>query len=140
MSAPAFEFELIARDGAARRGRVTTAHGSFETPAFMPVGTAGTVKGLMPEQVAASGAQIVTSTLGALPETTAGFARLVPYREDVRVFANAFADAAIEVLADTDTNATEARLRRQVDHIAGACSWDGRAGEWARWLAGLGAG
>ncbi len=59
MSTPNFGFELIARDGAARRGRVTTAHGSFETPAFMPVGTAGTVKGLTPGQVAASGAQIV---------------------------------------------------------------------------------
>ncbi len=59
MTAPAFGFELLARDGAARRGRVTTAHGSFETPAFMPVGTAGTVKGLTPEQVAATGAEIV---------------------------------------------------------------------------------
>ena len=54
-----FGFELLARDGAARRGRVATAHGSFDTPAFMPVGTAGTVKGLLPEQVAASGAQIL---------------------------------------------------------------------------------
>ena len=59
MTAPAFGFELLARDGAARRGRVTTAHGSVETPAFMPVGTAGTVKGLTPEQVAATGAEIV---------------------------------------------------------------------------------
>jgi queuine tRNA-ribosyltransferase len=57
--APAFGFELLARDGGARRGRVSTAHGSFETPAFMPVGTAGTVKGLVPEQVAATGAEIV---------------------------------------------------------------------------------
>jgi len=57
--APTFGFDLLARDGAARRGRVTTAHGSFETPAFMPVGTAGTVKGLTPEQVAATGAEIV---------------------------------------------------------------------------------
>jgi queuine tRNA-ribosyltransferase len=59
MNRPAFGFEPIARDGAARRGRVTTAHGSFETPAFMPVGTAGTVKGLTPEQVAATGAEII---------------------------------------------------------------------------------
>ncbi|MDH3595208.1 MAG: tRNA guanosine(34) transglycosylase Tgt [Rhodospirillales bacterium] len=59
MRAPTFGFDLLARDGAARRGRVTTAHGSFETPAFMPVGTAGTVKGLTPEQVAATGAEIV---------------------------------------------------------------------------------
>jgi queuine tRNA-ribosyltransferase len=57
--APVFGLERLAGDGAARRGRVTTAHGSFETPAFMPVGTAGTVKGLTPEQVAATGAEIV---------------------------------------------------------------------------------
>jgi queuine tRNA-ribosyltransferase len=59
VKAPTFSFELLASDGAARRGRVTTAHGSFETPAFMPVGTAGTVKGLTPEQVAATGAEII---------------------------------------------------------------------------------
>ncbi len=52
-------FDLLARDGAARRGRLETARGVVDTPAFMPVGTAGTVKGVLPEQVAASGAQIV---------------------------------------------------------------------------------
>jgi len=59
MKAPDFRFELLARDGAARRGRLTTAHGTVETPAFMTVGTAGTVKGLLPEQVAASGTEII---------------------------------------------------------------------------------
>ncbi len=59
MTETAFAFEVLARDGAARRGRIATAHGPVETPAFMPVGTAGTVKGLLPEQVAASGAQIL---------------------------------------------------------------------------------
>jgi queuine tRNA-ribosyltransferase len=38
-----FKFELLGADGQARRGRVHTAHGTIETPAFMPVGTAGTV-------------------------------------------------------------------------------------------------
>lgn len=52
-------FELLARDGAARRGRVHTAHGSFDTPAFMPVGTAATVKALTWDMVRATGAQIV---------------------------------------------------------------------------------
>ena len=51
--------EILARDGLARRGRLKTAHGTVETPAFMPVGTAGTVKGVLPEQVAASGAEII---------------------------------------------------------------------------------
>ena len=52
-------FELLARDGAARRGRLHTAHGVVNTPAFMPVGTAGTVKGMLPDQVAETGAEIV---------------------------------------------------------------------------------
>ena len=55
----AFSFELLARDGAARRGRVHTAHGIVDTPAFMPVGTAGTVKAMLPGSVAETGAQIV---------------------------------------------------------------------------------
>jgi len=52
-------FELLGSDGLARRGRITTAHGTVETPAFMPVGTAGTVKAMLPQSVAATGAQIV---------------------------------------------------------------------------------
>ncbi len=55
----AFGFTLLARDGKARRGRVATAHGTVETPAFMPVGTAGTVKGMMPDAVAGTGAEIL---------------------------------------------------------------------------------
>ncbi len=52
-------FTLLARDGAARRGRIETAHGTIETPAFMPVGTAATVKALTVEMVRATGAEIV---------------------------------------------------------------------------------
>ena len=55
----AFGFELLGQDGKARRGCITTAHGTIETPAFMPVGTAGTVKGLQPQEVAATGAEII---------------------------------------------------------------------------------
>jgi queuine tRNA-ribosyltransferase len=58
MSDP-FSFRLLATDGAARRGEVVTPHGTVQTPAFMPVGTQGTVKGLMPEAVAATGTEIV---------------------------------------------------------------------------------
>jgi queuine tRNA-ribosyltransferase len=54
-----FRYEPIATDGRARRGRLHTAHGTVETPAFMPVGTAGTVKAMLPEQVRATGAEIV---------------------------------------------------------------------------------
>ena len=52
-------FELIAEDAGARLGRMETAHGVVETPAFMPVGTAATVKGMRSADVAATGAQIV---------------------------------------------------------------------------------
>jgi queuine tRNA-ribosyltransferase len=54
-----FGFEVLATDGAARRGRISTAHGTVETPAFMPVGTAGTVKGMLPGAVAETGAEIL---------------------------------------------------------------------------------
>ncbi|HEX2825625.1 MAG TPA: tRNA guanosine(34) transglycosylase Tgt [Burkholderiales bacterium] len=53
------QFELLASDGAARRGRFTTAHGAVETPAFMPVGTYGTVKAMTPVDLRELGAQIV---------------------------------------------------------------------------------
>jgi queuine tRNA-ribosyltransferase len=56
---PTFGFDVRSRDGAARCGRITTAHGSFDTPAFMTVGTAGTVKGVTVEQLRASGAEVV---------------------------------------------------------------------------------
>jgi queuine tRNA-ribosyltransferase len=52
-------FDVDARDGAARSGRLTTVHGSFATPAFMPVGTYGTVKALTPRQLDEVGAEIV---------------------------------------------------------------------------------
>ena len=56
-----FNFELISQDEGARLGILTTAFGHIDTPAFMPVGTAATVKGMMPEAVAQTGAQIILS-------------------------------------------------------------------------------
>ena len=55
----AFNFTVEAQDGAARAGWMMTAHGPVATPAFMPVGTAGTVKAMTPEAVAATGAEMV---------------------------------------------------------------------------------
>jgi queuine tRNA-ribosyltransferase len=52
-------FEIVARDDAARAGRLTTAHGVVETPCFMPVGTVATVKAMTPEGVAATGARLL---------------------------------------------------------------------------------
>lgn len=53
------QFDLLKTDGKARRGRMTFPRGTIETPAFMPVGTYGTVKGVMPHEVEKLGAEIV---------------------------------------------------------------------------------
>jgi queuine tRNA-ribosyltransferase len=54
-----FDYTLSATDGSARAGSFSTPHGDVQTPAFMPVGTAGTVKGLIMEEVESLGAQVV---------------------------------------------------------------------------------
>ena len=59
MSETGPEFELLETDKLARRGRLRTAHGDINTPAFMPVGTAATVKAMTPEGVAETGAEII---------------------------------------------------------------------------------
>lgn len=58
-SSDKFSFELVATDGAARLGKISTPRGTIRTPAFMPVGTAATVKALYPEQVLGAGADII---------------------------------------------------------------------------------
>jgi queuine tRNA-ribosyltransferase len=55
----AVAFEVLAQEGRARRARLTLPHGVLETPAFMPVGTYGTVKAMTPEELESLGAQIV---------------------------------------------------------------------------------
>lgn len=59
MTRPRFAFEVSATDGAARTGVIHLKRGDVRTPAFMPVGTAGTVKAMMPEQVGETGADIL---------------------------------------------------------------------------------
>jgi queuine tRNA-ribosyltransferase len=54
-----FEFSISATDGVARTGTITMQRGAIQTPAFMPVGTAGTVKAMRPEEVRATGADII---------------------------------------------------------------------------------
>lgn len=54
-----FKFNLLKTDAKARLGKLKTAHGEIDTPVFMPVGTAATVKGMRPEEVAGTGAQII---------------------------------------------------------------------------------
>jgi queuine tRNA-ribosyltransferase len=57
--ADAFSFHLLATDGTARLGEITTPHGRVRTPAFMPVGTQAAIKGVLPDEVRRSGADIV---------------------------------------------------------------------------------
>jgi queuine tRNA-ribosyltransferase len=59
MTAEAFGFRLDATDGTARAGTIATAHGAVETPVFMPVGTAGTVKAMPADSVRSTGARLV---------------------------------------------------------------------------------
>lgn len=58
---PRFGFRVTATDGLARRGEMTTAHGVVQTPAFMPVGTQGAVKGVLPRDLVDLGAEIMLS-------------------------------------------------------------------------------
>lgn len=57
----AVTYQLCKKDGKARRGELSTPHGTIQTPVFMPVGTAGTVKAMRPEEVKALGAEILLS-------------------------------------------------------------------------------
>ena len=53
------DFDVLAKDGHARRGRLNFLRGTIETPAFMPVGTYGSVKSMTPEEVLATGAEVI---------------------------------------------------------------------------------
>ena len=71
-----FKLKISARCGKARRGELTTPHGTVQTPMFMPVGTAGSIKGVTPDQVSAAGAQMILANTYHLllrpgPETVA---------------------------------------------------------------------
>src|SRR2546421_276306 len=52
-------FNISARDGAARTGSITTPHGTFQTPAFMGVGTRGSIKGVTPQQARDAGCEMI---------------------------------------------------------------------------------
>jgi len=54
-----FSFEVKTQDEKARLGQITTPRGLIDTPAFMPVGTLGTVKGIFPEDILETGSQII---------------------------------------------------------------------------------
>lgn len=66
--ADSLRFEILERDGAARRGRLSTAHGAIETPAFQPVATYGAVRGVAPVDLAELGAQVLMANAYHLDE------------------------------------------------------------------------
>ncbi len=84
----------------------------------------------------AAGCRVVTTDRGALPETTAGHARLVAPDDDPRAFSAAFAEALIGDLTWRDTAPGEAAdaLAAQRAYVAGELTWSRRAAEWDAWL------
>ncbi len=89
----------------------------------------------------ASGCRIVTSDRGALAETSAGFARLIPVQGRTReAYLSQFLDETIEVLRDCAQpggGESEAMLRRQVKYVNSNLTWKIVAGQWEEWLANL---
>ena len=85
----------------------------------------------------AAGCLVVTTDFAALPETTAGFAHLVPRNADMETYKRQFTQALVGALRQrqsADAAALEAKLRQQVHHTATWCTWDRRAREWLVWL------
>ncbi|HEV2970349.1 MAG TPA: glycosyltransferase family 4 protein [Pirellulales bacterium] len=85
----------------------------------------------------ASGCRIVTSELGALPETTAGFARLIPVGDDWLTYSDRFIDETVRTLEEFETQPGKVNdlLNRQVAYINAECTWPRRADQWEAWLA-----
>ncbi len=89
----------------------------------------------------ASGCRVVTSDLGALPETTAGFARLIPIVGRSReAYQRQFIDETVTALLEcaNPSAASESSLRRQVATMNAEHTWEVRARQWVEWLASLG--
>jgi tetratricopeptide (TPR) repeat protein len=85
----------------------------------------------------AAGCWVVTSHRAALPETTAGFARLIPAGGSREAYLDRFVTETVQVLQRLDspeTAAAETHLRRQVDHVLQTGTWTVVAGHWEQWL------
>lgn len=84
----------------------------------------------------AAGCRVVTSELGALPETCAGFGQLIPTGQGDEAYLEQFIAQTVQVLQELDTaeDRMELHLRRQVDHMNRTAVWEVKAGEWIRWL------
>ncbi len=87
----------------------------------------------------AAGCKIVTSEIGGLPETTAGFARLVPGPKDRQKYLPAFIDGVVAAIGEIASRGAEAELRKQSDFANDNYVWGKRAQEWVKWIASLAA-
>lgn len=88
----------------------------------------------------ASGCFVVTSNLAALPETTAGFARLIPIEGGWEAYKNRFIEETVQVLREctaADNTNAETHLRRQVNYVNSEYIWSVRARNWVEWLSSI---
>lgn len=85
----------------------------------------------------AAGCSVVSSELGALPETTAGYARLVPIINRKDTYAGEFIDATVDALNESASGTDAALLAAQVAYVNSACTWQIRAQAWLAWLESL---
>jgi glycosyltransferase involved in cell wall biosynthesis len=134
---------------AARNLPGATYHGSIAQPALAQALRGATMlayPNTVPEtsciaamEAMAAGCAVVTSDLGALPETGAGFIDLMPPLADPHAHAEAFADRVIHLLAarQADPAGTEARLHAQVAYVVAENNWPRRAEQWNAWLSRL---
>jgi queuine tRNA-ribosyltransferase len=105
-----FDFTLSARDGGARRGRLSTPHGVVDTPAFMPVATKGVVKALTARQVDELGAQIVLSNTyhlmlrpgAARVESLGGLHRMMDWSKPILTDSGGFQVMSLRALRRID--------------------------------------
>ena len=105
----AVTYQLLVKDGKARRGTITTPPGKIQTPVFMPVGTAGTVKAMRPEEVADLGAEIILSNTYHL--------YLRPGHEIIREAGGQitnFAGSPIDVNLNSDVCATNGLIQKEL--------------------------
>jgi glycosyltransferase involved in cell wall biosynthesis len=85
----------------------------------------------------AAGCGVVTSDRAALPETTAGFARLIPLEGDRETYLHHFVEATVQVLrqgAGPEAVEVESHLRRQVTYVNQTSTWSTLAEQWVQWL------
>ena len=88
----------------------------------------------------ASGCWVVTSNWGGLPETTAGFARLISIEGSWEVYKDRFVEETVQVLTKctaTNTTDSETHLRQQVEYVNSSYTWSVRAEQWVQWLSSL---